>query len=186
MKSCTNISCESVNFFVNCLLHILILFTILSIFFIIVISKLESEAFKKEIKNLLGNQINNSINTLTDENKKKLKSFLENVDLEKLKTLFDKPSDYIVINNSWTNFLSYSIILFLSIILICIIVLLYVSCKFVINIKEIIIENLIIFIFVGAIEVCFFLYIAQNFVPVSPSLMVDTLINDLKKKFVIK
>ena len=46
--------------------------------------------------------------------------------------------------------------------------------------KELLVENLVTFLCVGAIEVCFFLFVASKYVPVVPSLMLDSTFADVK------
>ena len=61
-------------------------------------------------------------------------------------------------------------------------VLLKYECGSNLKIEEIIIENLIIFAFVGLVEYYFFTRIALKFVPVEPSFISKQFINSLKEK----
>lgn len=168
-----------ISLFINCLIHILILFTILTVFFIVYISKLEKKTFQNEI----GKVINEQFDNMNEADKNKIKPYLQQYDLSKAKELFSQPDTTISVNNKWLLNLAYTIITFLFLFTMILISCLYFSCKMCINIKEILIENIVIFSLVGVIEICFFLYIASQYIPVAPSVLTSTMIERLQKNF---
>lgn len=183
IPTCKNKADNTTVFFINCLIHILLLFSILTIFFVMYISGLEKKSYKNEINNLLGNEIDKTLQGLSPQDSQSLLKILDQFDLEPIEQSFTKESDYVKINNQWLISLAECIIFFLVVIVILLFVLLFFSCHLCINVWDIVYENLIIFILVGAIEIGFFIKIAAKYVPVDPSLMTTTMINNLKQKF---
>jgi hypothetical protein len=57
------------------------------------------------------------------------------------------------------------------------------ECKHSVPFGRLILKNIIIFIFVGAIEYIFFTNIAMKYIPSPPTLLVKTLITALQKRF---
>lgn len=183
MESCTAPASFNTTFFLNCLIHMLILFTVLTVFFVVYISRLEVRSFQKEIGGLLGVQMDKAFASLSPEKKKVFLEGLQNVDLDKLQELYAKPANVLVINNKWLRTVAYTVIVCLMVITVLTIILLRVSCRLCVNLNELLLENAVIFIFVGMIEIGFFLFIASRYVPVAPSTMTSTMIDELKKKF---
>jgi len=162
MKSCWTPPTSTIEFFINCLIHIFILFSILTVFFILYISKLEVTTFKKEIDEFIGNEIDIGLDGLDTTKKNALLTILKNVDFTKIKTYESTEAKYVRYNNRWLITLSVSIIVFISILIILLIIILYYGCKMCIDITKLIKENMITFLFVGTIEVLFFLYVATQ------------------------
>lgn len=179
VKSCKIKEDPYTSLLINCLIHVLILFTILSIFFIVYVSQLEERTFKNEI----GSLINEEFNNINEENKKSLQPYLEKINLKKVKEIYSNPDSTVTINNQWLLRLSYSIIAFLLLLVIILVGVLFFSCKMCVNLKDILIENIVIFLLVGVVEICFFLYIASQYVPVAPSVITTTMIETLQKNF---
>lgn len=173
---------KNVSFFLNCFLHAVILFTILAFFFIFYVSHLEEKTFRKEIGSLLQSQISDGFNQLTPEQQQQLKQTLDIIDIEQLQSFYDIPDTTVTNNNTWLFSLTYILIgiSILFIIVLCIIVLF--SCRMCLSLLHICVENIVIFTLVGAIEICFFLFIAAKYSPVAPSLLTTTLISSLQKK----
>ena len=105
--------------------------------------------------------------------------------IDKAEKIFDKEDNVIKINNAWT--------ITSNIISICFIFLLLCIFLFtlVINenkntpdmVKHIFIENVILFTFIGIVEVGFFILIGKKFIPTPPSSISKTAIDYLKEKF---
>jgi len=154
-------------------LHIFLLFTFLSIFFWLVIRKVETTS------------INNELNTAIDSNIKNLnikKRIIPDNVFNYLNKVFSQESPEVKKNNYWVFFYNISIIIFLLLTLILVIIVLKLSCGHCLSIWEIISENVFILLLVGAIEYMFFTYIASKYVPVLPSYLPTILVNDLKEK----
>ena len=166
---------------INILMHVLILFTILSLIFWFVISKIEKQSITEEINN----NINSYFDSLPDNDKKTIGTFAKdfNVPLSSLRNIYSKPDETTEVNNSWLLSIN---ILYIFIILIIILVLL-VTIRFFCEVKDfpilhILKENIVIFLFIGVVEVWFFMNIGSKFVPTKPSLIVNDVKTDLSEK----
>jgi len=182
MKKCSVQEDPYVAFFLNCLVHAFILFTILSVFFIVYISRLEEKTFRKEIGSLLGQQIQQALDSLSPQDTRSFQSALENFDLEKLQAMYTGPDPTVKNNNKWLLSLTYTIIGVVIGFVVILSLVLYFSCRMCVHFKDILVENVVIFVIVGAVEICFFLFIASQYSPVKPSTMTTTLIQSLQKK----
>lgn len=162
---------------INILVHVIILFTFLSAFFFIYISKLESEAFKNE----LGSKIEDKINELLDSNPNILDS-LGSVKpfIEKLMKTYDKPMRSTIEHNITIKLMSGFTILILFGILVTILLTVTFECRENVPIGKILLTNIVIFTCIGIIEYMFFTKVAIKYIPVSPSIMVDTMMEAAK------
>ena len=159
-------------------LHALILFTILSALFILVISQLESKAFKNEINDNIQKYLPQAL--AQNDKDGSLKKVIKNLPIDNLKQIYSIPSAETSVYNSWLKKAMFIIIGAAIVVLIVSALFLYFTCGKKIPLWFIIIENLIIFLFVGIFEAVFFLKIASKYVPVPPSLLINTLYSDLK------
>jgi hypothetical protein len=177
---CTKRTDNKTTFFLNCLIHIAILFIILTIFFLSYITSQEKKSYQKEIRNLFGKQIDQALNN--NKYKNDLKKILQKIDLNDFIQKYSKEAEYVTINNKWLSSVCFCTIFFLCLLIICLFFILYYSCRLCTNVFEIMIENISIFVFVGCLEISFFLLIASKYVPVEPSLITNVLIQNLKNK----
>jgi hypothetical protein len=149
-----------INLFYSVYLHIFLLFCFLTLFFWLVISKMESKNINKEIisgiKNGLKN-VNISDQILTPDLKNDFEKFYDGMD----HTVERNNSQLLQFNISF-------IILLLIGFLGCVFVR-YMFCKRGFDVFEVIGENILILILVGGIEYYFFMTIASKYVPVMPS-----------------
>jgi hypothetical protein len=163
--------------------HALILFTFLTSFFLMYVSKLSVE----ELKGQLNNIIENDLGQMIRENKEKYKELLSQplnmIPYNKLKTYYSKEDPFQKMNNSWlkeslliTNF-GLFIIVIGSIFLISNI------CTLKIDIMDLIKINVLTFLGIGIVEYLFFTRVALNYVPTPPSLLLDTIIRNTKNYF---
>lgn len=148
------------NLLISVTLHVFLLFVFLSILFWIIISPTETKTFASEL--------DKSINDI-DYTLKAPKEFKDY-----LLAIYDENNITQEKNNSMLFLLNITIIVLLFVILITQITFHHLSGKTV-QYGEIIVENIIILIFVGAIEFLFFKNIASNYIPVKPSYMTDVI-----------
>jgi hypothetical protein len=106
--------------------------------------------------------------------------------MNKIKDKYKQKNEKVIEHNKWVlgSSASISIYMFIMFVIICIV--LYFSCKQCIPLSSMLIENVIVFTIIGAIEILFFLKIAAKYVPVQPSLLTTTLIETLKNKFSVQ
>jgi len=169
-----------VNFNINLFLHFLILFSFLSIFFVLIISKASTLAFNNEVERLIGELLHNKI----DELKKKSDEFDQITNILPLNKLYNEyQKGNLLVNQHNNNLIKIIIIInvFLWMFFVASLILLN-NCNSHIDIKEIILENIIIFGCVGIVEYYFFTRIAIKFVPVEPSFISKQFLESLKNK----
>lgn len=176
------------NLFFSVFLHVLLLFIFLTIFFWTVIRHTESNSLYKELddsidkglkcvqlKEFLPKEASNTpIESYVENNEKDIKTYFDGY--------FSKEDSTYKRNNSQLLQFNIVIIALLFLGLLATIFVRYLICGKVLNFGEIIGENLLILVFVGAIEYYFFMNIASKYVPVKPSYMpsvVQKKINEL-------
>ena len=164
---------------VNILLHVLILFTILSVIFWLVISKVESKGITDE----LNNNINKYLDTFKDDSD--MKTFSNNFSepLDVLENMYSDPDEVTESNNAWLFKANILYILILVVIIVSILLTMRYTC----GIKDfpilhILKENMVIFLFIGIVEVWFFLNIGMKFIPTKPSMIVNNVKTNLSSK----
>jgi protein-S-isoprenylcysteine O-methyltransferase Ste14 len=170
---------SSLNLIINILIHIIILFTFLSVFFYTYASKIEERAFQQE----LGNMIEQDLGKILNENpeaKAELKTFTPI--LYRLQKLYENPDRFTEERNKMLKIITVIVIVSLVFIVLAIFFSVRFDCHKNISILEIIKENIILFIFVGLTEFIFFTKIAMKYIPSKPSLLVNTMIITLKKQ----
>lgn len=161
----------------NILVHVIILFSFLSVFFFTYISKIETDAFKSELGSLVSSEI---INLL--DKKPEISQQLSTVKpvISKFLKMYEKPMRSSVERNIMIKLLATFTILILIGILLTIILTVTYECKEKVNISHILIENVVIFTCIGIVEFLFFTRVAIKYVPVLPSTMVDTMLEATK------
>lgn len=190
---------SDVNFNINLTMHTLVLFTFLSIFFVFYISKLSKHAFDDEISHLieesLGDKIKKFKNTDSNINKelsnlikeslgdkliKDLKQVQSNFSTDKLEKEWDKPDKPSEMHNKGLFNTLFFVNVLLWIGLIVVICILNMNPNSTLNIKDIVIENAVIFTFIAIVEFLFFTTIALKFIPVAPSFISQEFLNQVK------
>lgn len=168
------------NFLINLMLHSLILFTFLSLFFHFFISKVSKKAFNHEINGQIGNVMGKFLpllraNPLYDVIKQNIDKNIVllpyQVPDKKVKKANNRLLRNLLIANvvGWLVF--FGVIYYLK------------SINAKINLLETLGENLIVFAFVGAAEYYFFTRIALKFIPVEPSFISKQFLEQLKTQF---
>lgn len=163
-------------FIVNMALHSAILFTFLSLFFKLYISKLSTDTFNTEINNMVNASLGSNINLLKNNNIVKL------IPKKQLSDMFSKPNKVVETrNNGLFNSVLVANIMVWSIVVIIILIFKF-SCNIDINLTNIITENIVAFSIIGFFEYLFFTRIAFKFVPVLPSFISNQSLSILQSK----
>lgn len=170
-----------INFSMNLFVHVIFLFTILSVLFIFIISKLSSESINNELIDLVNDNVNSHYKNLNEEQKDTFKNLLNVMPLDKLSKLYSQPEKVRETNNKHV-FTSMKLTIFLLLILLVIVVIVARLLCHRIPMKHIIIENIIIFTGIGVVEFLFFKNIILKYVPVKPSFIMSYLFNSVKNK----
>ena len=159
-------------------IHIMILVIVLSIAFWFLIAPSEKKSFTDEITR----QVDSSVKDILDKNPDIIKAIKPEVNiLETMSKYYSKPDSVTEDYNRWLKRVNIIIIIVLIVNFLILWLLLRFSCGRCIPIGKIFAENIFLFICIGIVEIIFFLKVASKFVPVTPSFMVNTFINGLKK-----
>lgn len=173
-------SFSDVNFNINLILHSLILFTFLTLFFAFFIAKISTQIFNDEISHLTENSLGDKINSIKDNTI--VKNALGVLPIDKLIASYEKPDKAAAMNNKGLLNTVFFVNVLLWVGLIIVIVLLKYNCNSELHIKEILLENAAIFSVVGIIEYFFFTRIALKFVPVQPSFISKQFLESVKSE----
>lgn len=162
---------------INIGIHVVILFSILSLMFFIYISGITREHVDKEFRHIINNNMNAYLEKLVAKDKHRqipwAKIARESQQMEKLYT---HPSEFVKKHNSQ---LLRKVIIAIGVmfgILLLAIVVMHYYLKKNIGLLTILLENLVIFMLIGFIEFMFFKFIASKYVPLNKSDVMNTLI----------
>jgi hypothetical protein len=158
----------------NVIIHVLILFSILSAFFFFHVTKIMKAAFNSEFDKL-GDVIVEKVSTAPAP----VKDFIRKLPLTQMAALYAEEDEVMAEHNKWVA----RIPLFILLSLVLILTMPFITCHFCFDMKGLWIHNLVIFAFVGAIEIAFFYFIASKYIPVPPSTLVKTAFAQIQKNF---
>lgn len=171
---------KSVNYFINGIIHVFILLTIISAFFFVYVSNLARNKFHDEISDVVNDNLTPALEKADKD--KYIKNMLKNVDLNRISNYFNRDNESTKTENSWLLKSTIAIIVILVLVSILSLVLIKIFCRK-IPFTYILKENLILFTLIGTVEILFFLYIGKKFIPTKPSLVMETVVESLKKDF---
>ena len=171
---------ETSNYVINIGLHILILFTFLTVFFFVYISKLEKKGVDQVTKKFFSSQTDNmltQINNVYPLNKDSLGAWSASIKAQ-------GPSDTEKVNNKNKRLQRLGIGMILGILIVLIMLSIFFTMKGVKpHFTHIVIENLVMFAFIGMVEFFFFTKIASNYVPATPDVASNAVMDNIKSKF---
>lgn len=180
------ISEQQANYSLNIGLHVLMLFTFLTVLFFVIIVSKEKESINNAMNNVINKQIPKLLDGINDINKK---YNIGTIDWTKLNILAENvynnsqgDSQETIDNNNRLKWVSIIIIITLTVILLGLFLYYKFILKFNITIKRIIGENIVIFIFIGIIEYVFFMSIASKYIPTTNELVSNTIFDSIKKR----
>lgn len=182
----SNMSCKKHSFYtelvINVIIHMIILFIILSGLFWLFIAKKSSEALTKEINQNV-DKVFEKLN-LSPTDKTAIHKYVNDNKslLDILEKQYHQPDPIVTKNNNWLKIFNITSLAILVVTLVVVLTVLSLSCSMCIPIWHILKENLILFTFVGIIEGLFFYYIAMHYVPVTPSIAVNAFIDRVNDK----
>ena len=167
-------------FAVNIAIHIVILFTILSVFFMTYVSKISTDALNGELKGSIEGGIDGLIASIPEEQRTEVISLIKKLPLEGLKRYYTGTDPFVEMYNKWLFRTNTMLIISMVVAVVLAVSILIYSCNQCIDIKHIIKENVITFIFVGIVEYLFFTKVAIKYIPSLPSTIITTSLNSLK------
>lgn len=168
-------------FALNIIIHVAILFLFLSAFFILYVSHIEKQAFDRELEADIGRNLHSAFSKLDPQYQSQVIGLISLLPFDALENLYDRPSAAVTVNNKWLFRVIILINVALLVLIIISIIIMTYSCERCISLRDILIENAIIFSAVGVIEYLFFTHVAIKYIPVKPSTMITAFIEDLKK-----
>lgn len=178
-------NCSSINnnvvFGLDITIHILILFSIISMFFVFYVSKVETTQLNGHIVDNINSGLNTLLLSQDQESLKELKMIGQTPTMKKIIESYNQPDNLSKINNEWlfkTIFMTNGFLLCFTL---GITVLLLKQCNSCINIKDILLTNFLTFILIGGVEYMFFTHVGMKYVPSKPSEIVDTFFSTSKK-----
>ena len=158
-------------------------FTFLTVLFFTYISKIESESLSNVLNSAINNNVGKALSKIDESplvNKyidwEQLNEMAKNIQIEAKGESAD-----VVENHRKLLIIGICIITGLFMVLIGLYIYHYMKGEK-INIKKIIIENIIVFSFIGGIEFLFFTKIVSKFVPVTPDMLTNTILERVKYK----
>ena len=165
----------SLNLVANVMLHMLLLFIILSVLFVYYISGVIKSALDKE----LSHSIDGVFNSAPANYRAQFKSFSRNISFDKVDTVYGIPDPVVTINNSWLFTLMSVLTLLFCVIFLMFVVFLKIYAPEKIHLGSILKENIAIFTFIGFIEFWFFTNVATQYIPVMPSFIETQFVQDV-------
>lgn len=176
---------SQVNYSLNIGLHMLILFTFLTIFFFAYVSKLEKKAASDAMEQIIEEQTGNILAQFNKfDGKFTDKPIIKWSAVRKLaQDIVDKNQGEdkdIKENNEKLRVIGISMIVGLLILWIGSVLFFKFIQKRDINLGHIVVENLVIFAFIGVIEYGFFTKVASKYIPVTPDFVAIRLLERIK------
>jgi hypothetical protein len=166
------------------ILNVLLMFSLLSFLFILVISKLEKETYENEIDNMIRETLSEAFKNLDESNRHTVKQYLDVLKrmpfIERIIRDENKETKNSV-SNRWLFTLIFTCIGFL----VAIFLVFCFTVSHVSNLKLNIYHEtgwaIFVFTMVCIFEATFFVLVAKRYVPIPPSTIVNAVIEVLKK-----
>jgi hypothetical protein len=160
-------------------IHALLFFIFLSVIFILYISKITEKTLKNELSHVIDDEIKHIIY----KNKKLLVKHLDSKSYDRFKKKYNKEDQYKSLNNEWLKkSLLITNVLFFMIVTGSIFLMRYI-CNINIDIKEIVISNIYILLGITIFEYLLYKYIETKYMYTTPTLLLNTIINNSIKYF---
>lgn len=164
-------------FAVDCLLHVTLLFTVLTFFFQLFISKVEEKAFKSEFAKLVNTSIANNATLKRAMGSIVGKHVAKSKNVQALHRLYSEPDDFVQANNTWLFRSS----LIASAGMVAVIAAISWASAGRVPLTELVGHNVAAFALVGVVEYFFFTRVAMKFQPAAPSVLVTSAISKAKE-----
>lgn len=166
-----------VEYLVDCLLHVAILFTVLTLFYKLYIGKVETKAFQSEFKNLIDQKLGNDANLKKIMSSAVGKHLVKSKNYAALEALYSEPDSGVRENNKWLFRSAMIASLGMAGMIACLLS----ASPQPIPFLSLLGHNAITFAFVGVVEAIFFINVVSKYAPAPPSLMIKKAIEAMKK-----
>lgn len=161
---------------IDVFLHATVVLSIIATFYFVYVSHLSENVYRDQIKSAITPMMQKLLKEVPDH-------ALAGIDVSKLGAYYTKtPTPAHEIQNYWLRTVTIIFVAVLVLAMLLIVLLLKFGCASCVArpLKVLGIQNAAIFLFVGAMEAGFFLLIAKYYVPVMPSLLMQSALNDAK------
>lgn len=175
---------STTEFNINIMFHVIILFTFLTIFYVFFASKLIKDTFNNQFKSIIDSNVSKAIDNIAPDQRNQLKLLTQVINYDKLLKKYQTSDTYVKEHNKWMERTAIGVIIVGVVLLITIIGLLYNNCGQCTPFWNIIIENIIVFAFVGVVEYLFFVNVAFKYIPTPPSVLITSLLNKFKTSLI--
>lgn len=172
----------------NIITHVLVLFTALTLLFLLVVSKTETDALQGETISAIETHLRTALQKADVQTNGQLKTDLRLLApaLSTIKATVNKPDQATVEYNRGLFRNAYLIMgIFAAVLLTMTLTMGYGAGVPTWHMLAIVlVSNLFVFIIIGGVEYMFFKHVAVHYVPTKPSLLTDTVLDSFKKAFV--
>jgi Ca2+/Na+ antiporter len=168
------------NLVINVLMHILILFTFLYLFFFLSVSRNEEKVMKNQVNALAKDNIPGILKSIDDYDKDKRIKW--DKIRKKSEAILSEPVDSKKDENNNNLKIIGGVVIFCLALLTGMMYLYYIDSSDRVDIKKILIENAVVFSFIGIIELIFYFNTASKYIPVYPNVIGDTVLTRVKEK----
>ena len=178
------VTIKNINFSLDIMLHVLLLFTFITVFFFTYISSMTKQTLDSATNDMISNKTDILLNKMDQlSSKYNFKINREKIDniSDILITNSDGEIPKIKKNNNDLLKTTVTIIVVAFILLTTVILVLKYYYKLNIDIKHILLINFIIFSITGIIEYLFFIKVASKYNPIPPNMLLNTVLNKIKK-----
>jgi len=169
---------------IEVLLNVLMMFSILSLLFVLYISKIETSAYENEINNEINQKMSDALTSANITSKGAIYDnlkiiFTGNPNIDKI--LESESQNISAVENKWLFITIFMTIAFLLVLFLLFCLMLQFVPGNTISLHRKIGWTFVIYMFVGAVEGLFFYNVARKYVPTAPSTLVNSIIDQLKK-----
>lgn len=171
---------QKINLIVNILVHVLILFTVLTFLFIFVVSKIAYNSFNGAVDSLVDDNFSTKLRELPPEQRQFISNVVTSIPSDRITMMLSQQDPIIVSHNNWVLAVAFIIIFILFLTIFLIVFILRKTSNIKVPIGHILFENFWIFSGVGIIEYLFFINIASKYIPQPPSVLVNNIVQDLQ------
>jgi hypothetical protein len=169
----------------NIMIHMCILFVVLSGIYFFFIKDISTGHYKDQVNTIAEDNLARVYYNLDPSAKEYLTIFFDSGITNRYETYIEESGNTIKQHNIWVQNICFSIIGILVFMIIGVYAI-FRYARICIPIQHLLIENAVTFLFVGLVEVYFFLKVVIKYVPIAPSLLNQTIAETLKKELTTK
>jgi hypothetical protein len=170
---------EELGLIFNIILHVFVLFAVLTMLYILVVAPMEESSFNSTIQGIISTQVNT---VLQSEDQTVVKTAITNnmPILQGLTRYYNIPDPTRVNNNKWVFNTSYMLLTVLGAFLVFLLLVLFFGGRITsVAFGKILLTNIFVFGLIGIVEYLFFTQIAFKYEPVTESQIVNTIANSV-------